>query len=180
MHYTIREATYDDAAALADIIIQANHTTFRGLVPDQCLTGLTWEESRTNWQRFLQTTRKADEAFLHIATTATGLVVGVGMGGPQTDESLFAGELYVLNVLPAFQGQGVGRQLVYSVAVRLSERNIETIGVRVLMINPNRHFYEHLSAQYLRDEPYEWSGVSLRSAVYYWSDTTQLLNQAQG
>jgi ribosomal protein S18 acetylase RimI-like enzyme len=179
MNYTIGEATYDDAAALADIIIQSNLTTFRGLVPDQCLTGLTWEESRANWQRFLQTARKEDEEFLHVATTETGLVVGVGLGGPQADEPLFAGELYLLNVLPAFQGQGIGRQLVRSVAVRLTERSIGTMGVRVLMVNPHRRFYEHLNAQYLREEPYDWNGVILRSAVYCWPDTTRLLNNAQ-
>jgi len=41
MPYTIREATDDDASALADIIIQSNLTAFRGLVPDQCFTWLT-------------------------------------------------------------------------------------------------------------------------------------------
>ena len=180
MPYTIREATYDDASALADIIIQSNLTAFRGLVPDQCFTWLTWDESKANWQRFLQTQRTADEEFLHVTTSPAGLVVGLGLGGPQADEPLFAGELYSLNVLPAFQGQGVGRQLVNSVATRLNERGIGTMGVRVLMVNPHRHFYEHLKAQYVREEPYDWGGVILPSGVYCWPDTALLLNSTQG
>ena len=179
MPYTIREATDDDAPALADIIIQSNLTAFRGLVPDQCFTWLTWEESKANWQRFLQTQRTAHEEFLHVATRAAGLVVGLGLGGPQADEPLFGSELYSLNVRPAFQGQGVGRQLVRSVATRLSERGIRAMGVRVLMVNPHRHFYEHLNAQYVREEPYDWGGVILSSDVYCWPDTTLLLNSTQ-
>ncbi len=179
MQYSIREAAYDDAAALADIIIQSNLIAFRGLVPDQCFTWLTWAESKANWQRFLQTQRTADEEFLHVATSAAGLVVGLGLGGSQVDEPLFGGELYSLNVLPAFQGQGVGRQLVGSVAARLNERGIGAMGVRVLMVNPHRRFYEHLQAQYVREEPYDWGGVILPSAVYCWPDTTLLLNSTQ-
>src|SRR5262249_20969959 len=39
--YTIRDATYADAPALADVVIEPNIATFRGLVPDHCLDWLT-------------------------------------------------------------------------------------------------------------------------------------------
>jgi hypothetical protein len=49
---TLRPVTPDDANALAHVLITANETAFRGLVPDQCLT-FTEAESAANWRRFL-------------------------------------------------------------------------------------------------------------------------------
>jgi len=66
------------------------------------------------------------------------------------------------------------REATYDDASALAD-----IIVRVLMVNPHRHFYEHLNAQYVREEPYDWGGVILSSGVYCWPDTALLRNSTQ-
>jgi ribosomal protein S18 acetylase RimI-like enzyme len=170
----IRDATYADATDLADVVIEPNNATFRGLVPDHCLESPTKQESIANWQRFLSDTDQSDGQFLLVAETAEGRVVGCALGGPQ-DEPPYQAELYVLNILPAYQRQGLGRRLVACTAARLAASGMTSMLVRVLSINPNRAFYERLGARFIREEPYDWNDVILAAAVYGWPSTAGLI-----
>jgi ribosomal protein S18 acetylase RimI-like enzyme len=174
MSYHIRDARVEDTPALADTVIEPIVTTFRGLVPDQCLSWITRDESIANWQRWFWHDRH-DGQFLLVAELINAGVVGCALGGPQIADPQFAGELYLLGVLPAYQGQGIGRNLVAAVAARLSRQGIQSMQVRVLSINPNRHFYERLGAQYVGEQPYDWNGVLFTEALYHWPDITCLL-----
>lgn len=176
MPYCIRDATYDDAPALAETVIEPIVTTFRGRVPDQCLTWLTHDESMTNWQQWFRRDGN-DGQFLLVAELPAGRVVGCALGGPQVADPQFAGELYLLGVRSAHQGYGIGRQLVRSVAARLLHQGIYSLRVGVLSVNPNRHFYERLGAHYVRKHPYAWNGVLLTEVIYGWPDITALLPQ---
>ena len=174
MRVSIRDATLDDAPALADIVIDSIRTAFRGRVPDRCLEWLTREESAANWRRSLGPGGHEEGRFLYVAETTDGQVVGCALGGPQPDEPGYRGELYLLGVLPAHQHRGIGRRLVAAVAERLARAGIDSLLVRVLMVNPNRPFYERLGGRYLREEPYDWNGVMFAMGVYGWPDTTTL------
>lgn len=174
MTYHIRDAIYDDAPALADTVIEPIVTTFRGRVPDQCLSWLTREESIANWQRWFQSDH-SDGQFLLVAELLEGPVVGCALGGPQPDDPQFQGELYLLGVLSTHQRHGIGRHLVSTVATRLLQQGIPSMRVSVLMINPNRYFYERLGGQYVREQPYDWNGVLFSEAVYGWTNITRLL-----
>ncbi len=77
--------------------------------------------------------------------------------------------------MPSYQGQGIGRHLVRSVAQRLTEMHLPSMRVRVLTVNPNRYFYERLGGQYIREQPYAWNGVMLTETIYGWPDITLLL-----
>ena len=173
--HLIRDAVIDDAPALADCIIDPILATFRGLVPNQCLSWLTKEESATNWRHWFGG-KKRDGSVLRVAETPAGRLVGCALAGPQPKRDDFAGELFLLGVLPGCQRQGIGRQLVASVARRLNSMGITSLGVRVLSVNPNRRFYELLDARFLCEEPYDWNGVLLAEAVYVWPGTANLLD----
>src|SRR5215216_6718769 len=148
MIYHIRDAISDDAPALADTVIEPIITTFRGRVPDQCLSWLTKAESIASWQRWFRTDRN-DGQFLLVAELMEGFVVGCALGGPQPDDPQFHGELYLLGVLSAHQRHGIGRHLVGAVAARLLQQGIQSMRVGILSINPNRSFYERLGGQYV-------------------------------
>jgi len=166
MTYHIRDATPPDAPALADTVMEPMITTFRGRVPDRCLSWLTKEESIANWRRWFQSDG-SDGEFLLVAELMEGSVVGCALGGPQPDDPRLHGELYLLGVLSAYQRHGIGRDLVRAVAAR-------SMRVCVLTINPNRSFYERLGGQYVGERPYDWNGVLFREAVYGWTDITRL------
>ena len=176
MTYHIRDARVEDAPALADTVIEPIVTTFRGHVPDQCLSWITRDESIANWQKWFWQDRD-DGEFILVAELMEGGVVGCALGGPQTADAQFDGELYMLGVLSTYQRQGIGRNLVGAVAARLFQQGIQSMQVRVLTVNPNRYFYERLGARYVGEQPYDWNGVLFSEARYGWPDVRSLLKR---
>ena len=174
MSYHIRDAVYGDASALADAVIEPIVTAFRGRVPEQCLTWLTKDESRTNWQKWFQRDH-ANGQFLLVAELESQTVVGCALAGASPADPQFHAELILLGVLPGCQGQGMGRQLVGAVAARLLKHGMCSMRVGVLSVNPHRRFYERLGGQYVSEQPYDWNGVMLAEAIYGWADITSLL-----
>jgi len=174
MSYHIRDAICGDTPALADAVIEPILTAFHGRVPDQCLTWLTKDESRANWQNWFQRDRCNDQ-FLLVAELASHRVVGCALAGASPADPEFHAELILLGVLPGCQGQGIGRQLVGEVAARLLQQGIRSMRVGVLSVNPYRHFYERLGGQYVCEQPYDWNGVMLTETIYGWTDITCLL-----
>ena len=106
MTYHIRDAVYDNAPALADTDIEPILTTFRGRVPEQCLSWLTKDESIANWQRWFRPGHNNGQ-FLLVAELLEGPVVGCVLGGSQPDDPQFHGELYLLGVLSTYQGMAL-------------------------------------------------------------------------
>lgn len=173
MDIYIRAVTLADPETLAHLLITAECGAFRGLVPDQCLQ-FTEAESAANWRKFFsQEGTPSGSDFMVIAeTTADREAIGYVWGGIKDDGY---GIVRQLHVLPAYQGRGVGRQLVSHVAKRLAERGIYQMTVEVLSVNPNRYFYEHIGATYFSERPYDWEGVPLVSCLYRWANTRILL-----
>lgn len=160
-----RLASNKDNLALADIVIDSTLTTFRGLVPDQCLDWLTKAESATNWLKWFDAEKP--NVFLLVAEDENKRVVGCILGGRQNDPD-FDGEIFLMGVLPDYQRQGIGHQLVRAMFDTLIPLGISRIGVRVMSVNPNRRFYEQLGAVFLREAPYDWNGVILPQSMYCW------------
>ena len=170
----LRSVTLNDPEALARVLIAANESAFRGLVPDQCLT-FTEAESAANWRKtFSEEGLPSGDEFLVVAETSAGEVVGYVWGGVKDDGD---GIVRVLMVLPAYHGQGVGSRLVSHVAERLAEKGIQRMTVEVAQVNPNRTFYERIGATWLSEHPFDWDGVPMTMCVYQWADTRSLLNR---
>lgn len=173
MKVNIRDLTLDDIDTLAHILVTANEHAFRGLVPDSILA-FPEAESADNWRSFLGGEGLPDGDFMLIAEVE-GQVVGYAWGGRNYKEPEFAGELRQINVLPEYQGRGVGRQLLCQVACRLAAQNMHGMRVEALCINPNRVFYQRLGGVYVREYPYDWDGYVTPACAYGWADTAALL-----
>jgi len=167
----LRNVRVGDAEALAHILITANEAAFRGRVPEQCLT-FTETESAANWRRMLAAGLPTEDVFV-VAEPSGGTPVGYAWGGPN-DDPAYRGELRQIAVLPSAQGNGIGRRLVSHVAGYLAAEAIHSLRVEVLLVNPNRGFYERLGARYLAEHDYDWDGVVLPMGVYGWADTLSL------
>jgi ribosomal protein S18 acetylase RimI-like enzyme len=171
----LRDVRPDDAEALAHVLITATDASFRGIVPDACLT-FTEVESAANWRRMLTTEGVPANEFLVVAETDAGVVVGYTWGGPRPDDPMYRGEVRLLFVLPEYHRQGIGRMLVREVARRLAEQGIHSMLVEVLRDNRNRAFYERIGGVFVFERPYDWDGVVMQSYAYGWTDTQVLFD----
>lgn len=138
------------------------------------------EESERNWARALRELSEADERqeYIYVAENDASDLIGVAMGGPErSNHAHYTGEIYFLNLLPAYHRRGIGRQLTVSVVERLVEQGLDSLLIRVLKANaPARRFYEALGGHLVLEEQIEERGAVLDQVAYGWRDVSELLH----
>jgi len=178
-----RRATIDDAPELARVLTETNKATFRGLVPDKCLTSPTREESETNWRRALSAGGLEQGKFLivgeHVASSgAPAGLVGYVLAGGTAELDGYDRELNVLMVDVPWQRRGIGRKLVAQAAAELQRQGATSMLVGVQVDNPNRAFYERLGGRPVGRRPLEWAGYHTEEILYGYDDISPLIEGA--
>lgn len=169
----IRAAMAGDAGGIARVHVESWRSTYRGIVPDRFLAGLSVEQREQVWHRNIITDRPDYRVF--IAENVSGRVIGFADGGPErTGDRQYPGELYAIYLLAGEQRRGVGRRLVRAVAEHLCGRAIPAMLLWVLAENPARRFYEAIGGRELRSQPIEIGGARLDEVAYGWDDVAAL------
>ena len=175
----IRLARLDDADGLARVHVDSWRAAYKGIVPDEHLASLSYEQRAARWRDNI-TTPAHRGTFLYVAANDAGRIVGFAGGGPERDGDLnYTGELYALYLHPDYFRQGIGTQLAQTVARRLIEDGLVSMLVWVLAQNPARRFYEALGGQYLYDKPITIGGAELTEVAYGWRDIHALASREQ-
>ena len=174
----MRPATVEDAPALAQVHVASWHETYRGLVPDEYLDGLSVEERTERWRSRLS---GADPgAFTLVAEDDSGRMVGFATGGPgRQGDPVYTGELYAIYLLQAAQRAGLGRRLVQAVVERLLAMGHRSMLVWTLAANPSRGFYERLGGQPIRSTVINIGGAEVEDVAYGWTDITELIGMGK-
>ncbi|SDM37759.1 Ribosomal protein S18 acetylase RimI [Allokutzneria albata] len=108
----MRDATRDDAHAIATVLVRSWRAAYRGLLPDEVLAALSISEREQFWSDLLAA--RPPRTRMLVATSA-GDVVGFAALGPplveadRVDPSL--GDLYALYLAPDVWHCGIGSQL---------------------------------------------------------------------
>lgn len=165
----VREANFSDASAIAKVHVDSWRTTYRGLVPDDFLANLSYEQRQSMWERHLNNTDS--ETFVYVAEDESGQVVGFVSGGPErTGHQVHRGELYAIYILEACQRRGIGRGLFEAVVERLERGGLSSMLVWVLADNPSRRFYESLGGELAGKQQITIGGATLDEVAYGWAD----------
>ncbi len=173
----IRAASEADSKGLAKVHVDSWKTTYRGLVPDSYLDGLTYDRSAERWQRNF--TNYPDN-HVFAAENDSGIIVGFASGGRNRDvDVLFDAELYAIYILEEEQQRGLGRALTKAFAKAIVETNgYESMVVWVLAGNTRaRRFYEKMGGTLVSGKQITIGGVSLDEVAYGWPDVaTTIVN----
>lgn len=164
----IRRAMPDDLVGMARVHVETWKTTYRGIVPDAHLDGLSVESDiARGFGRWLN---EPKEGWTYlVATTPSGEIVGFAVGGPNREANAeFTGELGAIYVLNTHQGRGVGRALVREIARHLQTIGHDSMFVWVLEQNPYRRFYEKLGGALARHRVATVAGIPLPEVGYGW------------
>ncbi|EEK53056.1 GNAT family N-acetyltransferase [Bacillus sp. ISTL8] len=170
VHLKIRKVSKQDIEVVAKVYVDGWKTTYRGLVPDQYLDKLSYEEAEKRWNQFLD---KENESFIYVAMNDKGKIVGFA-SGRSNEEKHFTGELYALYLLQDCRAFGVGRQLLSAVARHFKESGIHSMLVWGMEQNKSGlGFYKRMSGkEYIRrtstfgetvvdDVAYGWNDISV-------------------
>lgn len=174
----IRLADVADAAGIARVHVDTWRTTYRGIVPDEFLAGLSHAQRQAAWERHL-----AEPSALQCVYVAEndGEVVGFANGGPErSNDPIYRGELYAIYILEPWQHHGIGKAFVMEIARWLVDHGCTSMLVWVLAQNPSRRFYEALGGTYVRNRTITIGGAPLEEVAYGWKDLGTALTRWQG
>ena len=170
----VRKAARSDLDGLVRVHVDTWRTTYRGIVPDSYLDGLTYERTAKQWETVLAP-GSGNHVFL--AEDPAGAVVGFANGGPNRgNEEDYKAELYAIYVLQAHNRRGVGRSLLYTMAGNLLTEGLDSLITWALADNaPARRFYENLQGRLVSRRDTRIGGKSLAEVAYGWPDMRELL-----
>ncbi len=163
----VRPSRLEDLPGVARVQVDTWRATYRGVVPEAFLEAMSYEEQRARWARGLANPNWPGR--LLVAEAEGAGVVGFAAFGPDRNSGFpgYAGELWALYVLPAWQGRGVGRALFGEAARSLLGEGHGRMLVWVLKENPKgRGFYERMGGVPLGERELELAGTRLREVAY--------------
>ena len=170
----IRPATPADAAAIAEVRVNAWRTTYKGMIPDAYLAAMKIEDSAALWGKILTAGPNATSVFVAVDA---GAIVGFAAGHMLTEPKHgLDAELSAVYLVHAAQRAGIGHRLVATVAA--AQRAHGAHGLIVWVIAGNkaaRAFYEKLGAELLIEQPFTWDGMELVETGYGWRDLDSLV-----
>ncbi|WP_244489758.1 MULTISPECIES: GNAT family N-acetyltransferase [unclassified Rhizobium] len=158
---------------IAGVLVDTWRSTFRGLLADDFLDGMSREEQAVRHARRMGA---PGVYYLVAADPSAGEIVGFvnfGPGRGKVPDDIH--EIYALYVRAEYQGSGIGTALVRAAAQHSAGRCARSLFAWVLAGNPNRRFYEKLGASAV-----EMAGIGLGNrtydqVAYLWEDITLLL-----
>jgi len=170
---TIREATVEDARAIAEVHVATWQTSYSGILPPDVLAGLSAESRAAMWEEGLSQPRGNN--FLFVAENNADEVIGF-VGGGKANELIkgFKGEIRVIYILEAYQRKGIGRKLIQVSIARLLEEGITSMLVWAFKDSPYRRVYEKLGGEIIADKVYDIAGEHYLAVGYGWKDIRSL------
>lgn len=153
-----------DASAVARVYVDTWRDAYRGLIPQAYLDSMSHALHERRWRQAF-----AAGGWGFVAELDRR-IVGFASGGRCRSRGRWSGELFVLYVLPPWQGRGVGRALFDATYFELARRGHPDMLVWVLSTNPARRFYEHLGGEPAGENFCDIGGARLKEVGYGWRD----------
>jgi GNAT superfamily N-acetyltransferase len=147
MAFAIREASIDDAEAVARVDVDSHVAAYRPLFGETYLEGGSPERMAERWRLLLAQDPSVaygkEHWFVAVdAQAADGVIGYIGVGPSRDDDAMGLGEVRALYVHPDAWRQGAGRQLLDAGLAALREDGFEEAMLWVLEDNAQgRAFY---------------------------------------
>lgn len=172
--FTICEATPEMVEGLACVNYTAWQETYRGIIHNTYLDGLTLETYLNRWRHIMQ--NRNHHSFILAALGPGGDVIGYCMGGRIMEPyANFEAEIYALYLLKKAHGQGIGGKLFKQAMLKLQQMNYTSVCLFVLKENPTIEFYRHYKPDFEKPEKVEIGGVEYVDMALGWSTIDSVL-----
>lgn len=177
----IRPHTLDDSDQIAEILALGWAEAYSGFLPAEVLAPRIDVPARQAEMRaFLADEFDPSLETMLVADTGTALA-GFAHAILEDKRDLGAvGNISLLYVRSAFQGQGVGRRLLGAAAGWIAERATGPLAIAAFAENPFVGFYAHMGGEIRSRDAVEVSGVRTQSVVFVWPDAAELATRATG
>lgn len=138
----IRPAELADSEGVARVHTLSWQSAYRGLLPDEWLDALRWEDRKVRWDAILASTTRGK---VFVALNSDDEILGFASIGASRDEDIDqerVHELYAIYLAPSHWGKGIGAALLHAVMKEVPDTAIR-MELWVLESNlRGRRFYE--------------------------------------
>lgn len=166
---TIRPATVDDAAEIANVHISSWREAYRNLLPQDFLDQLplTFKRRMNMWKQVTAESKKS----IFVAEAKSG-IVGFSVFEPARDASMRGyGEVSAIYLLEEFKGKKIGAALLKIGMNQLFKLNYSKAYCWVLEDNPTIKFYEKSGANFNGiEKTEEIGGTKVQELLYEWEN----------
>lgn len=163
----IRKALPEDAAALAQVQVDAWRATYHGILPESLLAGLSVESSAAAFTESLAAPRPRWAMW---ALDTRGSLAGFAVAGPCRDRDTegTTGEIHAIYLVRGAWSQGLGAALMARALEGLREAGFREAVLWVMERNARgRRFYERSGWELTPANRTEWQdGIALRQVQY--------------
>ncbi len=170
----IRKAKVDDARGIAKVHIDTWRTTYKGIVPEDHLSELSYEKLEGGWTKILQQISPPEAVFV-VEDSEEGIVGFVRVGPCQGEEYPYDAELHAIYLYQCHQRKGLGKQLFFHATRYLLQHEMKSLILWVLVDNSASHFYKALGGEVVANKRIDIGGKSLPAIAYAWLDLEQLV-----
>jgi ribosomal protein S18 acetylase RimI-like enzyme len=166
---SIRKARLADVDGIAHVHVQAWRESYRDLMPQAALDGLSVDRRAAQWRGTLGA---ADSPTLVRVAVQDGVVCGFGSAGRVRWTGLSTeAEISALYLLDAVKRQGIGRRLFRRLIRELAAQGFKSAGLWVLTENaPARRFYEAMGGRTGEARVERRGELVLDEIAYLWDD----------
>jgi GNAT superfamily N-acetyltransferase len=179
----VRRAVLGDESGIAEVQVSAWKITYRGLISQEVLEGLSVSAKVAMWRKVIDTASKAENRkTVLVAVDADSKIVGFLAGGQSRDSSdIGSAELNAIYIDPAQQGAGIGTKLVKKFVSWLLVTEFTQLRVWALASNPCRRFYEKLGGQELAEiREITIGGIGYDEVAFEWFNLDELNERLAG
>lgn len=158
---TIRDATPEDAAALARVFAASWSGAYVGLIPDIDIRKMIAARQEPYWRKFLS----HSDGLLVIEAGDT--IAGYVTLGPARTKGDFEGEIYELYIAPDYQGIGLGERLFDAARTRLEHNGKRGLIVWALSDNTGAQlFYKARGGEAKGEVRQKFTGKTLSKTAF--------------
>lgn len=174
----MREARAGDATRIAEIHVESWRNTYRGIMPDSFLDGMSAARSRMGWDNTLASLDGGSRVFVHEDGAAR--MDGFARIGPGRDPGMpFPCEIYAIYVDIAARGKGTGTKLLEACAEAAVAAGWNGMYLWAAAQNPYARFYLKNGGERGAGKTQKMAGTEVALAAFCWPDLKRHLERAK-
>lgn len=166
--YKIRIASIEDSFEIAKVHVDCWRTTYKGIVPDEKLDGMSYEKSGLKWKETLKDIQDPFRCFLIVEKN--GSAIGFCSGGKKRKNSKrtdgYDGEIKAIYILKEHQKKGIGKKIIALYEEIFRQNKIFSYIIWVLKDNESKNFYKKLGGKLITTKTYEIGGRRLKGLCF--------------
>lgn len=171
----IRKAKISDATGIAKVHVDSWRTTYKDIIPQSFLDGLSYEERTKLWGNHI-----SDKTYTIYVAENEGEIIGFVTGGKrETNKEPGASDLTSIYLLEEWQGKGVGKKLLNQMMIAFLQQGDQKVYVEVLADNKTRQFYQYYGAEYVKTVQIKIAGKTLDEEIYVWNNVEQVIQSSK-